>query len=94
MNLIKLSEDQRKKIIEMWSALSGEYDIVTGWIESMWLEHCLYTLLPKVAEHHGKQPFTTPNWSEHMVRQKIINELPNTNPIDTLYKFQTKINPK
>jgi hypothetical protein len=41
--------------------------------------------LPRVAEIHGRQPYTTPNWSEHMVRQKIINELPTVNPIDTLY---------
>jgi hypothetical protein len=50
-----------------------------------WLETCLYHILPVVAEHHGKQPFTTPNWSLHMVKQKIINDLPNINPIDTLY---------
>lgn len=101
MKPIELNEDQRRKIEDMFSGLFSEYlniksipryyPNITVWLSAgdwhnfSWLELCLYHLLPKIAEEHGKQPFTTPNWSEHMIRQKIINELPQVNPVDILY---------
>lgn len=87
MKLIELTKEQTGKLLEMCNKLYFKDKIdenVTYWLQANWLEVCLYYLLPRVAEIHGKQPYTTKMWSVHMVKQKIINEL-DYNPIDTLY---------
>jgi hypothetical protein len=85
MQPITLSEDQLKKLKEMCFEIYDLTHMVDIYFMRHWLEICLYGLVPKVAEAHGKQPHTTPTWSLHMIRQKLINELDKVNPIDLLY---------
>lgn len=95
MDPIQITAEQLKKLAEMADILFPENQWVkvshTGYVNGgrifniQWFEFCMFFLLPKVAEEHGKQPYTTPSWSVYMVKQKIINELGTTNPIDTLY---------
>lgn len=55
------------------------------YLKISWIELVLFNLTLKVGEEHGKQAFTTPSWSKHMIRQKLVNEFETHNPIDTLY---------
>jgi hypothetical protein len=53
--------------------------------EVHWFELCFTTLAAKVAEIHGQQPGTTPNWSHYMILQKMAHDHNKENPIDFLY---------
>jgi len=48
-----------------------------------WFEFCI---LPKIAQYYTKSiPSMTESYATYIIGQKIINELEDTNPINTLY---------
>ena len=86
MKLTVLTEEQKGKLQEMYFLLprkSYTYDM--DFLHANWLELCFFYLITEVAELHGKQPYSTPSWSTHMVKQRVVDNMPTVNPIDTLY---------
>jgi len=86
MKPIVITDEQISRLKEMYFEFGGAWKTATDlWFKTHWLPICLYWLLPEVAKAHGKQLYTTPDWSKHLVKQRVIDSIPDTNPIDTLY---------
>lgn len=106
MNPIQLPPKRADELEQMIKALFPENEWVKvhkseGMVSGSkiygihWFEFCIIHLIPKVAEALATQPSITKGYATFIVTQKVINDLPNKNPIDNLYdmwKYPSRYN--